>query len=41
MKNTEFTLENLGNIISSESSLLTLERIISDMGLEVREVVKW
>lgn len=40
MKNTEFNLDTLSAIISSEDSLLTLEAMIADMGLEVREVVK-
>ncbi len=40
MKNTEFNLDTLGSIISSEDSLLTLAAMISEMGLEVREVVK-
>jgi len=37
MKNTEFNLENLGNIISSDS-FASLKGIIEDLGLEFEEV---
>ena len=38
MKNTDYSLENLGMIISSESSLNALMDIIGEMGLEITGV---
>lgn len=35
MKNTDYTLNELGNIISSEDSLENLLLMISDMDLEI------
>ena len=38
MKNTDYSLENLGMMISSESSLNDLMDIIGEMGLEITGV---
>ncbi|MEE3406400.1 hypothetical protein SAMN06298215_1062 [Bacteroidales bacterium WCE2008] len=38
MKNTDYSLENLGMMISSESSLNALMDIIGEMGLEITGV---
>lgn len=35
MKNTDFNLDNLSSMISSESSLNALLEIMGDMGLEL------
>jgi len=40
MKNTEYSLEKLSSMISSESSFDALLEIIGDMGLEVTEISK-
>ncbi len=39
MKNTDYSLENLGMMISSESSLNALMDIIGEMGLEITAIV--
>ena len=38
MKNTDYSIENLGMMISSESSLNALMDIIGEMGLEITGV---
>lgn len=38
MKNTDFTLESIVSMISSESSFRELMDMISDMELEVQDV---
>ncbi len=35
MKNTEYNVDNLASMISSESSLSTLLEMMGDMGLEL------
>lgn len=40
MKNTEYNIDELNTIISSESSLDTLFDLISDMGLEILDMHK-
>lgn len=35
MKNTEYNLDNLASMISSESSLAALLEMMGDMGLEL------
>ena len=35
MKNTEYSLDNLASMISSESSLTALLEMMGDMGLEL------
>lgn len=35
MKNTEYNLDNLASMISSESSLVALLEMMGDMGLEL------
>jgi len=39
MKNTDYSLENLGMMISSESSLNALMDIIGEMGLEITGII--
>jgi hypothetical protein len=39
MKNTDYSLENLGMMISSESSLNALMDIIGEMGLEITGIL--
>lgn len=38
MRNTDFTIENLASMISSESSLSALVEMIGEMGLEITEI---
>ena len=38
MKNTEYNLDTLSTIISSEASLQALVDMISDMGLEIKHI---
>ncbi len=40
MRNTEYALEKIASMISSESSLTALVEIIGDMGLELEGAVK-
>lgn len=40
MRNTEYALEKLASMISSESSLTALMEIMGDMGLELEGAVK-
>ena len=40
MRNTEYNLEKLASMISSESSLTALMEIMGDMGLEFEGAVK-
>ena len=40
MKNTEYDLEKLSSMISSETSFSALVEMMGDMGLEVAGVVK-
>lgn len=38
MKNTEYNLDILSTVISSESSLLALVDMVRDLGLEIKDV---
>lgn len=38
MKNTDFTLESINSMISSDDSLSALAGIISDLGLELIDI---
>ena len=38
MKNTEYNLDTLSTIISSEASWQALVDMISDMGLEIKDI---
>ncbi|MCX4333469.1 MAG: hypothetical protein OSJ55_01180 [Bacteroidales bacterium] len=38
MKNTDFTLESISSMISSEDSLRALMDMITDMDLEIQEI---
>ncbi len=38
MKNTDFTLESISAMISSEDSLRALMDMITDMDLEIQEI---
>lgn len=38
MKNTDFTLESINSMISSDDSLSSLAGIISDLGLELIDI---
>ncbi|MGN0195147.1 MAG: hypothetical protein ACI4AE_01665 [Candidatus Cryptobacteroides sp.] len=40
MRNTDYNTDVLNTVISSEASLLTLEEIISDLGLEITAVTR-
>ncbi len=40
MRNTEYDLEKLASMISSESSFTALMEIMGDMGLEFESAVK-
>ncbi len=38
MRNTQYNLDTLSNVISSESSLKTLMDMIGDLGLEILDI---
>lgn len=38
MKRTEYNIDSLSSVISSESSLEALMGMISDMGLEIKDI---
>lgn len=40
MKNTDYNLETLAALISSESSFDQLKDMIGDMGLEITDIVR-
>ena len=37
MRNTDYSLETLGNLINSDTSFQALKDIISDLGLEMED----
>ena len=39
MRNTDYTLETLGNMISSDTSFQALQDLMQDLGLEMEDAL--